>query len=217
MPHHPENLGYTSAEVRTGTTIIAVEFDGGVIIGSDSRVSAGQSVCNRVMNKLSPLHERIYCALSGSAADAQAIADIVNYQLELHSVEIEDAPLVQAAATMVKNISYKYKEELSAHLIVAGWDRKLKGQVYATLGGMLVRQPFSIGGSGSVYIYGYVDAAYKAGMSKDECLQFVTNAIALAIGRDGSSGGVVYLTTITEKGTEHKVILGNELPQFHDE
>ncbi|XP_041069388.1 proteasome subunit beta type-9-like [Carcharodon carcharias] len=217
MPLYPENLGCSSPKVSTGTTIIAVEFDDGVVIGSDSRVSAGEAICNRVMNKLSPLHERIYCALSGSAADAQAIADSVNYQMELHSIETEDAPLVQAAATLVKNISYKYKEELLAHLIVAGWDRKLKGQVYATLGGMLIRQPFSVGGSGSVYIYGYVDATYKAGMSKDKCQQFVTNAITLAIGRDGSSGGVVYLTTIAEKGTEHKVILGNELPQFHDE
>uniref|UniRef100_UPI00398E8986 proteasome subunit beta type-9-like n=1 Tax=Pristiophorus japonicus TaxID=55135 RepID=UPI00398E8986 len=209
--------GCLPMEVSTGTTIMAVEFDGGVVIGSDSRVSAGDSVVNRVMNKLSVLHERIYCALSGSAADAQAMADIINYQLELHSVEIEDAPLVRAAAAMVKNISYKYKEELSAHLIVAGWDRKKRGQVYATLGGMLIRQPFAVGGSGSVFIYGYVDATYKAGMSRAECLQFVTNAIALAIGRDGSSGGVVYLVTITEKGTEHKVILPNELPQFHDE
>nr|AAL59853.1 proteasome beta-subunit [Heterodontus francisci] len=217
MPHYSWSPGCPSSEVRTGTTIIAVEFDGGVVIGSDSRVSAGEAVCNRVMNKLSVLHERIYCALSGSAADAQAIADSVNYQLELHSIEVDDAPLVRAAASMVKNISYKYKEELSAHLIVAGWDRKKRGQVYATLGGMLVRQPFAVGGSGSVYIYGYVDAAYKAGMSKDECLRFVTNAITLAIGRDGSSGGVIYLTAIAEKATEHKVILGNELPQFHDE
>ncbi|XP_048472699.1 proteasome subunit beta type-9 isoform X2 [Rhincodon typus] len=129
MSQYSRNLGCTSLEVRTGTTIIAVEFDGGVVIGSDSRVSAGEAICNRVMNKLSPLHDRIYCALSGSAADAQAIADSVNYQLELHSIETGDAPLVQAAASVVKNISYKYKEELSAHLIVAGWDRKRKGQV----------------------------------------------------------------------------------------
>lgn len=36
------------------------------------------------MNKLSPLHDKIYCALSGSAADAQTIAEIVNYQLDVH-------------------------------------------------------------------------------------------------------------------------------------
>lgn len=43
-----------------------------------------KSVVNRVMNKLSPLHDKIYCALSGSAADAQTIAEIVNYQLDVH-------------------------------------------------------------------------------------------------------------------------------------
>uniref|UniRef100_A0A665V3A3 Proteasome 20S subunit beta 9a n=1 Tax=Echeneis naucrates TaxID=173247 RepID=A0A665V3A3_ECHNA len=111
--------GWLSEEVKTGTTIIAVEFNGGVVLGSDSRVSAGETVVNRVMNKLSPLHDKIYCALSGSAADAQTIAEMVNYQLDVHSTEIGEDPQVRSAATLVKNISYKYKEELSAHLIVA--------------------------------------------------------------------------------------------------
>ena len=43
------------------------------------------------------------------------------------------------------------------------------------LGGMCVRQPFAIGGSGSTYIYGYCDAHYKKGMTADECIQLVTN------------------------------------------
>ncbi|XP_051526501.1 proteasome subunit beta type-9-like [Myxocyprinus asiaticus] len=209
--------GWLSEEVKTGTTIIAVTFDGGVVLGSDSRVSAGESVVNRVMNKLSPLHDKIYCALSGSAADAQTIAEIVNYQLDVHSIEVEDDPLVCSAATLVKNISYKYKEELSAHLIVAGWDRKEGGQVYATLSGLLTRQPFAIGGSGSFYINGFVDAEYKKNMTKRECQDFVVNALTLAMGRDGSSGGVAYVVTIDQDGTEEKCVLGNELPKFFDE
>lgn len=36
---------------------------------------------------------------------------------------------MRSAATLVRNISYRYKEELSAHLIVAGWDRHEGGQV----------------------------------------------------------------------------------------
>lgn len=42
-------------------------------------------------------------------------------------------------------------------------------------------------------------------------------ALTLAMGRDGSSGGVAYLVTIDEKGTEEKCILGNELPTFFDD
>uniref|UniRef100_A0A3Q0SLX9 Proteasome subunit beta n=1 Tax=Amphilophus citrinellus TaxID=61819 RepID=A0A3Q0SLX9_AMPCI len=199
------------------TTIIAIEFDGGVVLGSDSRVSAGASVVNRVMNKLSPLHEKIYCALSGSAADAQTIAEIVNYQLDVHSIEIGEDPQVRSAATLVRNISYKYKEEMSAHLIVAGWDRRNGGQVYATLKGLLTHQPFAVGGSGSSYVYGFVDAEYHRGMSREESQQFVINTLSLAMNRDGSSGGVAYIVTIDEHGTEEQVILGNQLPTFFDQ
>ncbi|KAM9823991.1 proteasome subunit beta type-9 [Neosynchiropus ocellatus] len=204
-------------EVKTGTTIVAIEFDGGVVLGSDSRVSAGETVVNRVMNKLSPLHDKIYCALSGSAADAQTIAEVVNYQLDVHSIEIDEEPQVKSAASLVRNISYQYKEEMSAHLIVAGWDRRNGGQVYATLNGLLSRQPFAIGGSGSFYVYGFVDAEYRRGMSKADCQQFVVSTLALAMGRDGSSGGVAYIVTIDEHGTEEKVVLGNDLPTFYNQ
>ncbi|XP_063791819.1 proteasome subunit beta type-9 [Pseudophryne corroboree] len=209
---------YNSAcEVSTGTSIIAVEFDGGVIIGSDSRVSAGEAVVNRVFNKLAPVHEKIYCALSGSAADAQAVADMVHYHMEVHSVEMEAPPLVLAAANLVKGISYKYKEEIVAHLIVAGWDRKSGGQVYGTLGGMITRQPFAIGGSGSTYIYGYVDSVFKPGMSKEQCEKFAVHALSLAMGRDGSSGGVIYLVIVTKDGSTQKIISGDSIPQFYDQ
>ncbi|CAG11680.1 unnamed protein product, partial [Tetraodon nigroviridis] len=205
-----------SEEVTTGTTIIAVEFDGGAVLGSDSRVSAGKAVVNRVMNKLSPLHDKIYCALSGSAADAQTIAEIVNYQLDVH--RSARTPKVGSAASLVKNISYKYKEELSAHLIVAGWDRRKGGQVFATLNGLLARQPFAVGGSGSSYVYGFVDAEFRRGMSKQEAQQAGSStALALAMNRDGSSGGVAYVVTIDENRTEEKVVLGNELPTFFDQ
>lgn len=40
------------------------------------------------------------------------------------------------------------------------------------MGGMLVRQPVSVGGSGSSYIYGFVDSNYRTGMTKEECLAF---------------------------------------------
>ena len=38
-----------------------------------------------------------------------------------------------------------------------------------------MRQSFAIGGSGSTYIYGYCDAHYKTGMTKEECIEFVKN------------------------------------------
>ena len=52
---------------------MAIEFDGGVVIGADSRTSAGTYIVNRVTDKLTKIHDRIYCCRSGSAADTQVI------------------------------------------------------------------------------------------------------------------------------------------------
>ena len=59
------------------------------------------------------------------------------------------------------------------------------------IGGALMRQSVSIGGSGSTFLYGYIDAHYKKGMGKEECMELAKNAVTLAINRDGSSGGCV--------------------------
>ena len=66
------------------TSIMAVEYNGGVIIGADSRTSTGIYVANRVSDKLTKISDTIYCCRSGSSADTQATADLVKYNLTLH-------------------------------------------------------------------------------------------------------------------------------------
>ena len=123
---------------------------------------------------------------------------------------------VSVAASLFREMCYQYRDTLTAGIICAGWDRRLGGQVYTIpLGGMIVRQPVSIGGSGSTYVYGYVDANFKPNMTKEECCQFVTNTLTLALTRDGSSGGVVRLAIITEQGVERRLTFGDKLPEFY--
>nr|ABB86551.1 proteosome PSMB6/9 protein [Branchiostoma lanceolatum] len=206
---------FMDAPVTTGTSIMAVEFAGGVVIGADSRTTSGSYIANRVTDKLTPVHDRIFCCRSGSAADTQAIADIVSYHTSFHSIEIGEPPLVRTAANLFKDLCYRHREDLTAGIIVGGWDKRKGGQVYSVpLGGMLVRQPVAIGGSGSTYVYGYVDSHFKEGMTKEECFQFCANTLALAMFRDGSSGGVIRLAAITEDGIERKVITGDDIPKF---
>ena len=45
------------------------------------------------------------------------------------------------------------------------------------------------------------------------CLTLIT-ALALAMSRDGSSGGVIRMCVITEGGVERLFVPGNELPRF---
>lgn len=76
----------------------------------------------------------------------------------------------------MRKICYTNKHALTAGLICGGWDPYNGGQVYEIpLGGTIVKQKFAVGGSGSSYIYGYVDANYKEKMTKEECIEFVKN------------------------------------------
>ncbi|CAH0550663.1 unnamed protein product [Brassicogethes aeneus] len=214
------NMGndWMDAAHSTGTSIMAAEFDGGVVIGADSRTTTGAYIANRVTDKLTKVTDHIYCCRSGSAADTQAIADIVSYHLNFHGMELGEEPPVEVGAAVFKELCYNYRDSLMAGILVAGWDKLKGGQIYSIpIGGMCVRQNVSIGGSGSSYVYGYVDANFKPKMSKEDCVKFVTNTLALAMSRDGSSGGVVRLGIITEKGIERRVILGTDLPKFYED
>lgn len=47
-------------------------------------------------------------------------------------------------------------------MIVGGWDPERGGQIYGVpIGGTLVEQAWTTDGSGSTYIWGYLDAAYR--------------------------------------------------------
>jgi len=60
---------------------MAIAYEGGVILGADSRTSTGTYVANRVSDKIVQLHDSIWCCRSGSAADTQALTDYVRHYL----------------------------------------------------------------------------------------------------------------------------------------
>lgn len=95
-------------------------------------------------------------------------------------------PSVQKAAALCRKLCYENKDALQASLIVAGLNNDNEngiqgddaGQVYCIpLGGSMHESPYAIGGSGSTYIYGYCDAYWKPGMTREECQIFVVNGI----------------------------------------
>lgn len=111
------------------------------------------------------------------------------------------------------------------------------------LGGGLFKAPWAIAGSGSTYCYAYCDATFREGWSREETVDFVRNsafpaflpilwsrplcsaadppspagpALALAMSRDGSSGGTIRMAIITKEGVERVFVPGDQLPRFYD-
>lgn len=137
-------------------------------------------------------------------------------------------PTVQVAAALFQELCYSNKDQLSAGLIIAGWDELNGPEVYhIPAGGSLHKQEFSIGGSGSTYIYGYCDSNFREGMTKEEGIEFVKNciplccgladlvALALAMSRDGSSGGLIRMMILTGDSPPERLMFAEpHIPKF---
>ncbi|OKO94533.1 Proteasome subunit beta type-1 [Penicillium subrubescens] len=206
--HRPDGIHVDMQHLKSGEVNMAINFKDGVILGADSRTTTGAYIANRVTDKLTQVHDTIWCCRSGSAADTQAVADIVSYHLNMYGVVNNEAPSTQVAASLFQELCYENKDSLSAGIIIAGYDPRHGGQVYSIpLGGSLHKQSFAIGGSGSTYIYGYTDANWKENMTEAEGIDFVRNSLQEAIKWDGSSGGVIRMVVLTKKGAVRHLYL----------
>jgi 20S proteasome subunit beta 1 len=182
------------------------------MLAADSRTSSGVYVANRVADKIWPLAKNIFALKSGSAADTQFILQNTKEYISQFAIEYGDKPLVKVAARLVQQFQYEYKDNLSAAVIVCGIDNVEGPQIYSVgLGGSMVKQDIVLSGSGSAFIYGYVDTNFRTGMSKQDAKNFLKSAVTLAMYRDNSSGGIIRIMDITKDGYQRDVITFNNL------
>eukprot|EP00249_Psilotum_nudum_P005230 c18683_g1_i1 orf=277-978(+) len=212
------DMDWMTAPHSMGTTIMALQYDKGVVLGADSRTTTGTYVANRASDKITALSDNVYLCRSGSAADSQVVSDYVRYFLNQHTIQLGRPPTVKTAATLVRELSYQNKSFLEAGLIVGGWDKYDGGSIYAIpLGGTILQLPFAIGGSGSTYVYGFLDQAWRDGMNKEEAEDLAVKAVSLAMARDCASGGVVRTVIVNAEGVTRNFYSVDKLPLWHEE
>lgn len=96
-------------------------------------------------------------------------------------------------------------------MICSGWDPYKGYQIYqVNSSGYFEQGEWALSGSGGTFIWGYIDANYRNNMSLAEAKEFVKSCIALACFRDSSSGGIIRLLDITEKGITRDYVPYNE-------
>ena len=182
------------------------------MLAADSRTSSGVYVANRVADKIWPISKNIFALKSGSAADTQFILQNTKDYVSQFAIEYGDKPLVKVAARMVQQFQYEYKDHLSAAVIVCGVDKVEGAQIYSVgLGGSMVRQDIVLSGSGSAFIYGFVDTHFRPNMSRQDAKEFLKKAVTLAMYRDNSSGCIIRTIDINDEGFSRDVFTFNSL------
>jgi 20S proteasome subunit beta 2 len=117
-----EKKGMTIKTTKTGTTIVGAVFKDGVILGADTRATAGSIVADPDCLKIHYLSPNIYCCGAGTAADTEFVTQMVASELELHRLNTHRESRVSHVEQRLTSHLFKYQGNIGAALIVGGID-----------------------------------------------------------------------------------------------
>ena len=174
-------------EIDLGTTLVAIKYSGGVVVGADTRTSVGGYVSNKFAYKINPIFEpgdefdadedsdedapprplSSSCVLcrSGSAADTQWLAIEAKRQFRVRRLEqpgyrCSVSEVAHYLRHRIRNSNARQDSPLQASLICAGYDGGTRcGQIFglAPGGSLWEEDHFCMSGSGSTVLYGDLD------------------------------------------------------------
>ncbi|XP_004960889.2 proteasome subunit beta type-7-A isoform X1 [Setaria italica] len=196
--------------LKTGTTIVGLVFQDGVVLGADTRATEGPIVADKNCEKIHFMAPNIYCCGAGTAADTEAVTDMVSSQLQLHRYATGRESRVVTSLTLLKSHLFKYQGHVSAALVLGGVD--CTGPHLHTVypHGSTDTLPFATMGSGSLAAMSVFESKYKEGLTREEGIQLVCDAIRGGIFNDLGSGSNVDVCVITKGKTEY--LRNHQLP-----
>ncbi|OMJ28990.1 Proteasome subunit beta type-7 [Smittium culicis] len=201
--HLAQSGGYFPSATKTGTTIVGLIYKDGVVLGADTRATAGTIVADKNCAKIHYITPNIYCCGAGTAADTEFTTNIVSSQLALHSMNSGRQARVSTAMTFLKQYLFKYQGHVSAALVLGGYD--VKGPHLYTVypHGSTDKLPFVTMGSGSLAAMAMFESRFKPNMERDEAVELVKDAIEAGIFNDLGSGSNVDVCVITKDKVDY--------------
>ncbi|KAG6333995.1 hypothetical protein ID866_5100 [Astraeus odoratus] len=186
----------------TGTTIVGCLFKDGVVLGADTRATAGEIVADKNCEKIHYISESIRCCGAGTAADTEFVTMAISSNIELHALSTGRKPRVATAMTMLKQYLYRYQGHVGAALVLGGVDSMGAHLFTVHPHGSTDKLPYVTMGSGSLAAMAVFESGWKANMERDEALKLVSDAIAAGIFNDLGSGSNIDACVITATHTE---------------
>jgi len=184
------------AAMKTGTTITGVCFDGGVVLGADTRSTNGETVADKNCEKIHYIAPNVYCCGAGTAADTEAVTGMIASALELHRLATKRKSRVVTALTMLKTHLFKYQGHVGAALVLGGVDINGPHLFSVHPHGSSDSLPFATMGSGSLAAMAVFEADFKENMTETEAKELVARSIRAGIFNDLGSGSNVDLCVI---------------------
>jgi proteasome beta subunit len=179
-----------------GTTIVAMDFDGGVIMTGDRRSTAGNMIAQRDIEKVFRSDDFSCVGIAGVAGIGLELVRLFQLELE-HYEKLEGRTLslegkANRLATFVRGNLAGAMQGLVVVPLFAGFDQDVGiGRIfsYDVAGGRYEERKFHGIGSGSVFARGALKKLYTEGMSEEDAITACMQALYDAADDDSATGG----------------------------
>lgn len=206
--------GGAGDQLPHGTTIVALNYPGGVVIAGDRRSTQGNMIAGRDVQKVYVTDEYTATGIAGTAAIAVEFARLYAVELE-HYEKLEGVPLtfagkVNRLAIMVRGNLGAAMQGLVALPLLAGYDidaadAQMAGRIvsFDAAGGWNVEEEgYQAVGSGSIFAKSSIKKLYSQVTDAESALRIAVEALYDAADDDSATGGPdlvrgIYPTAVT--------------------
>ena len=183
-------------QVVEGTTVLAVLYDGGVVVAGDRRATAGNLISKTDMRKVFPADHHSAVAISGAAGPAMELARVFSTELEHYEkVEGEALSLEGKSNKLAGMVRANLPLALQGMVVVplfAGVDpRSLQPGIfeYDPVGGRYTARRHAASGSGSLVARQTLLHGFRPGTPETATVQLAISALFDAAEQDSATGG----------------------------
>jgi proteasome beta subunit len=178
------------------TTIVAVTYGDGVVMGGDRRATMGNLIAHREIEKVFPADEYSCVGIAGTAGIAVELVRLFQVELE-HYEKIEGTLLsldgkANRLSTMLRGNLGLAMQGLAVVPLFAGYDLdRSRGRIfsYDVTGGRYEEHSFHTVGSGSVFAKGSLKKRWSPGLTAEDAVRVVVEALHDAADDDSATGG----------------------------
>ncbi|KJH45278.1 multicatalytic endopeptidase family protein [Dictyocaulus viviparus] len=215
-------MGGIAPKVRsTGTTIVASTYKGGLVMGADSRATAGNIIADKHCEKVHYLTDSIYACGAGTAADLDQVAKMLSGTLRLMELNTGRKARVITALRHAKQHLFNYQGYVGAYLLIGGVDPTGPHLYECSANGTTMAKPFAAQGSGSYAAISVLERDFKPDMTasainsakllEDDAVNLVQRALHAGMHADNASGNSLNLVIMRPGKTEFR---GPIIPDF---
>lgn len=198
----------SEVNVKKGTTTLGLICKDGLILAAEKRATIGNFIADKRADKIVMITDTMALTTAGTVSDAQLLVKLIKAELRLKEVRTGHDSTVKEAANLLGGMIYGNIRKMSlipgiTQFLLGGMDKNgLHLYDLFVDGSVMEISDYVSSGSGSIVVYGILEAMYKKDMSVKEGSDLALNAINAAIQRDSGSGNGIVIYTITKAGAK---------------